>query len=124
VHRSLFIRWAGEVGVHGTRRDEEVVRRVDEVDGLTDDARQIAGDVDDGVPRSSFERLEVAVSVSVEPLDVREQLGVRLPAVEERDVVPAREGRVDNCAAEELRPAEDQKSDNASSRRSTSPSVL
>jgi hypothetical protein len=124
VDRSVFVRRPGEIGVHGARGDEEVVGRVDEVDGATYDARQVARDVDDSVPRPPLECLEVAVAVSAELLDVREQVGVCLSAIEERDVVPDRERRVDDRAAEELRPAEDQKSDSASTRRSTSASVL
>jgi hypothetical protein len=124
VDRSVFVRRPGKIGVHGARRDEEVVGRVDEVDGSTHDARQVAGDVDDSVPRSPLECLEVAVAVSAELLDVREQVGIRVSAIEERDIVPDRERRVDDRAAEELRPAEDQKADRASSRRSTSSSVL
>ena len=54
------------------------------------------------------ERGEVAVAVAVQLLDVREQLGPRLPAVEERHVVTAFERRVDDVAAEELRSAENE----------------
>jgi hypothetical protein len=42
----------------------------------------------------------------VKLLDLREQLRIRLPAREGRDLVPARERAVDGRAAEEPRSAE------------------
>jgi len=44
----------------------------------------------------------------VQLLDVRKEVRVRLAAREGRDLVTARERRVDDRAAEELRAAEDQ----------------
>jgi len=73
---------------------------------LPDDARQVAGDVDHGIPVAVAQRIEVAVAVAVKLLDLREELRVRLPAREGRDLVPARERAVDGRAAEELRPSE------------------
>jgi hypothetical protein len=119
------LRWrAGEVGVDRPRRDEQVVRRIDRLDGLADDSREVTGDVDDCVPAAPLQRLEVAVAIAAQLLDLREELRIRLSAVEQRQLVIAREGAFDDRAAEELRAAEDQKSQSASSRRSTSPAVL
>ncbi len=75
---------------------------------LGDEARHAAARIDDGVEVAARERAEVAVAVATELLDLREQLGSRLPAVEERDLVAAREGGVDDVAAEELSPAENE----------------
>jgi hypothetical protein len=73
---------------------------------LPDDARQVAGDIDHGVPVAVAQRVEVVVTVAVKLLDFREELRVRLPAREGRDFVPERERAVDGRAAEELRSAE------------------
>jgi hypothetical protein len=73
---------------------------------LPDDARQVAGDVDHGVPAAVAQRVEAAVTVAVKLLDLREELGVRLPAREGRDLVPARKRAFDGRAAEELGSAE------------------
>ena len=54
------------------------------------------------------QRVEVAVAVAAQLLDVREELGPRLAAVEHRHVVAARERGVDRVAAEELRAAENE----------------
>ena len=75
---------------------------------LSHDARHVAARVDDRVERASLERGQVAVAVAAQLLDVREQLGPRLAAVEERHVVAAFERRVDDVAAEELRSAENE----------------
>jgi hypothetical protein len=74
---------------------------------LAHDARQVACDVDDGVPRTPTQRVEVSVAVAVELLGLGKEVRVRLAAVEERDFVPACERSVDGRASEELRPAED-----------------
>ena len=65
----------------------------------------------------------MALAIAAQLLDLREEPGVRLAAVEERDLV----GRLDEGAADEERSAEDEKSQSepiASRRRSTSWSVL
>ena len=70
---------------------------------------------------------EVAVAVAAQLLGLREEPGVRLPAGEDRDLVPARERRLDDRAAEEHRAAEDEQPHSASSAassRSTSSAVL
>ena len=77
--------------------------------------------------KGAKERLELAVAVAAQPLDLREEVGVRLPAVEERELVPAGERRLDEGTADELRSAEDeelQSSPRAASSRSTSSAVL
>ena len=105
--------------------DLEVHRLCEQqLDRLPHDARQVPRDVDHGVPAAAPQRVELAVTVAEQPLDAGEQLGIRPAAVEERDLVPALERRLDGRATEELGPAEDQKSDSASSSRSTSASVL
>ena len=67
----------------------------------------------------------MALAIAAQLLDLREEPGVRLAAVEERDLVGGR--RLDEGAADEERSAEDEKSQSepiASRRRSTSWSVL
>jgi hypothetical protein len=116
----------GEIRVDGDRRDEGVVRGGirQRLGGGTHDPREVARRIDDGVPRAAGERGKVAVPIAAKMLRLGEQAGVRLPAVEEGHLMVARERRVDDRAAEKLRPAEDQTADRASSRRSTSSCVL
>ena len=67
----------------------------------------------------------MALAVAAQLLDLREEPGVRLAAIEERDLVAGR--RPDEGAADEERSAENEKSQSepiASRRRSTSSSVL
>jgi hypothetical protein len=112
-------------GVGRDRRDEEVVRRVaQQLRRCAYEPRYEAGGVDDGVPLPSLERVQVAVAVAAQLLRVREEPRIRPPAVEERQLVPARERLLGDRPAEELRAAEDQKADSASSRASTSSAVL
>jgi hypothetical protein len=54
-----------------------------------------------------LQRVEAALAIAVELLRLGEELRVRLAAVEERQLVPARERRLRDRSAEELRPAED-----------------
>ena len=54
------------------------------------------------------QRVEVAVAVAAQLLDIREELGPRLAAVEERHLVTVVERGVDDVTAEELRPAENE----------------
>src|SRR5205814_5492344 len=75
---------------------------------LSHDARHVAARVDDAVERAAAERVELAVAVAVQMLDLGKELGVRPAAREDRHLVPAGEGSVDRVAAEELRPAEDE----------------
>ena len=59
-------------------------------------------------PSCAREQGEVALPVAVQLLDLREEVGVRLAAVEERQLVPAGERSLGGRPAEELRAAEDQ----------------
>jgi hypothetical protein len=115
-----------QVGVDRDGRDEGVVRdRVRERAGRgADDAREVAGRVDRRVPGAAFERRQVSVAVAVELLDLRKEVRVRLPAVEERDLVPAGERVLGESSPEEPGATEDQKADSSSSSRSTSAAVL
>jgi hypothetical protein len=72
----------------------------------------------------ALERTQVAVAVAAELLRLGKELRLRLAAVEEGQLVAARERCLGDGAAEEGRPAEDQKADSASSRASTSSAVL
>jgi hypothetical protein len=89
-----------------------------------DDARDVAGGVDDRVPAPSLQRVQATVPIAAQLLRFREELGVRLAPVEQRQLVPTRERRLGDGPAQELRAAQDQKADSASSRPSTSSAVL
>ena len=78
------------------------------VERRCDDARHVAARVDDCIEAPPVECREVTVAVAAELLDVRKELGARLPAVEERHDVPARERGIDRMAAKELRAAENE----------------
>ena len=58
--------------------------------------------------RAAGESVEVAVAVADEMLDVGEELRIRLPAREDRDVVAGGERCVDRVPSKELCPAEDE----------------
>src|SRR6185503_17687367 len=60
------------------------------------------------VPPAPAQRREIARAIAAQALDVREELGVRGPAVEERDLVPGRQRRIDGVASEIPRSSEDQ----------------
>ena len=72
-----------------------------------DDGRDVRRRVDDGVPRRAWRQpVEIGRAVAEHALDAGEQLAAALAAVEQRDLVPAREQRLDDVAAEKDRPAE------------------
>jgi hypothetical protein len=52
---------------------------------------------------------DVAVPIAAQLLELREEVRVLPPAVEERDVVAARERGLDDVTPDEDRPAEDEK---------------
>ena len=104
-----FRRRDGEVGVDRDARDEEVAARVaQQLGGVPHDARHVAGGVDDCIPPPSVERLEAAVPVPTQSLGLREEVGVRLAACEERQLVPASQRGVRDRTPEEPRPSENQ----------------
>jgi hypothetical protein len=125
---AVLARPGREVGVDRDGRDEDVAAGVAQLLGEPSDAGgEVAGRVDDDVPRAAGERREVGRPVAAQVLGLGEEPRVRRPAVEERQLVPARERVLGDGAAEELRPAEDQdaqSSPSAASRRSTSAAVL
>jgi hypothetical protein len=91
-------------------RDEDVLLCVVKNRGRFGDlAREIAGRVDDDVPGSSLERVELArLPIAVELLDVRKELRVRLATIEERQRVPTRLRDLHDLGAEERGSAEDE----------------
>ena len=97
------------VGEDGDRRDEDVLLRLREEGGRRGDLlREVARRVHDGVPGAALERLQVAVAVALEVLELREPARVGLAAVEERDLPAALLRGLDDLGAEKARPAEDQ----------------
>src|SRR5262249_25510533 len=97
------------VAVHRDRRHERVVRDVTErVDRRADDPWYVAARVDDRVEAPSGECAEVAVAVADELLGLGKELRAGVAAVEECDLVSARECLRDDVPAEELRAAEDE----------------
>ena len=121
---------SGKAGVDGDRRDEEVP--ADPVAqcgrGIADEPRDVARDVEAGVPAAAVEGAEASVAIADHVLDLREDPGVRPTAVEERQLVAGSERRFDERPADELRAAENEDLHTSSAtptrRRSTSSSVL
>ncbi len=109
-HRAVLVDRLGEARVHRDARDEQVVAgRVGQRLGRGADHRgDVAGGIQHGVPLATFQRAEVGRPVAAQLLRFGEQLGIRLAAVEERHLVPARERRLDRSAPEEPRPAENE----------------
>ena len=77
-------------------------------DRETHRARKERRHVQNCVPLAPAERTQILGPVAADLLHVGIQLGIRLPPVEERHVVTARERGVDGRATQELRPAEDE----------------
>ena len=112
VHPRGLVR-AGErrVRVDGGARHERVVADAvaEERRGLAHPAGHAGRGVDDGVPAPCSKTRQVAGgAVAVQRLDVRVEAGRRLPAVEERHLVAARLGALDQVSPDEERPAENE----------------
>ena len=105
-----FVGRLAEVVVDGDARDEEVVagRVGKRFSRRSDGAWDVAARVEDSIPRAALEGREVVLAVPVELLGLGEELGIRSAAVEEGDLVIPGERGFDGCAAEELRPAENE----------------
>ena len=69
---------------------------------------EVAARVDDGIPRTALESGEVVLAVAVEFFGLGEKLGIRLAAVEERDLVTSAEGGLNGRTTEELRAAQNE----------------
>src|SRR5437868_2195519 len=69
---------------------------------------RLHGVVDHRVPLPALERLQVAVAIADELLDVREERGIGLAAIEQRDRVAAVERVLDLIRADEAGAAEDE----------------
>jgi hypothetical protein len=96
-----------EVRVDRDARDEDVAAGVAQyLGGAPHDLRHVPRHVEHGIPGPALERGHVPRPVAVQLFDVRKELAIRLAAVEERQLVPARQRRLDDRAAEELRPPE------------------
>ena len=127
--RALFVDGDAEVGIHGDRGHEAVASRSRERFGRpANDAGEVPGRVDDGVPLATRQEPEISGAIAAQLLDLGIQLRIRLPAVEERELVAGRESRVCDRAPEKSRPAEQEQLHASSARpvrsRSTSSSVL
>ena len=120
----ILARPGRQVGVRGDARDEAVVPDgIDEqLGGRAHDSGDVTGCVDDGVEAPALERGEIVLTVAVDMLGVRKELGVRATAVEERQLVAALECCLDDGAPDELRAAQDQQLHAATPSRSSSSS--
>ena len=109
-HRCALDRRRAQVGVGGDARDVDVATDAarESLDRAAHDAREEGGDVEHGVPLAAFERRQVERPVAADLLGLREELRVRLAAVEEGQLVAARERRLDERATEEACAAEDE----------------
>ena len=116
--------------VHRDAGDEDVVadRAGEELRRVAHEPREVPGRVHDGFPFATPERVEPAVTITGDPLDVRVEVRVRRPAVEEGHLVTRVDRRVDHGATEELGTAEQEESHVSSAMaarsRSTSSAVL
>ena len=77
-------------------------------DGTSNVRREVRSDVEHGVPLASLEGGEIRRPVASQLLHVREELRVRLSAVEERRLVARFEQSVHERSPQEPRPAEDE----------------
>ena len=73
-----------------------------------DDAREISAGIDDRVPVAGREQIQLCFAVAADLVHVREQVRIRLPAIEEGQVVPARTRGIHQVPSEEARAADDQ----------------
>ena len=103
--RGAFVGGVAEIGVDRDGRHEDVVPDVrrQQRRRVFDVARDVARVVDDDVPLAGGERLEVAVAIAVQLLEVGEAAGVGLAAIEERQRVAVRARGGDERGAEEGR---------------------
>jgi len=72
-----------------------------------DEARDIATGIDHGIPRAPPQRPETPSTIAAELFYVREEFWTRVPAVEERHLVPTVECRLDDVAPKKERSTED-----------------
>ena len=82
--------------------------RREQLRGQPDVARDVARVVDHGVPAATLKACELAVAVTLEPLDARKEVAVGTAAVEQRDGVAAAQGELRHVNAEKGRASEDQ----------------
>ena len=75
------------------------------IDRQTHDARDERRDVDYGVPLPSGEGVQALCPIAADLLDVGKQAGIGLAAIEQRQLVVARERSLDDRAPDELRAA-------------------
>ena len=83
--------------------------RVDEQLGrLTHDARHITAGIDRGIPMAAFQGCQIAVAVAVQLFDAGKQVGIRLPSVEQRELVPSLKHRFGQGTTQEPGAAKNQ----------------
>src|SRR5690242_5462107 len=83
--------------------------RAEDTGRLLDPARDVGRGVHHGVPPAPLQGLEIILlAVAVELLQVGEQAGTGLPAVEQRDLMPSAERGLDGLRAEETRATQHQ----------------
>ena len=99
-----------DVGIHRACRDEGVVigGRGQSRGSRADDVRVVAGRVDDGVEGYPREPVEVVLTIAHHGLDLREETGRALAAVEVHDLVTPGECALRQVPPEEHRPTEDE----------------
>src|SRR5579862_5119573 len=70
--------------------------------------RYVARIIDHDIPRAALERIELAVAIALQLLELREELGVRMPPIEQSHRVTACHRALGDVDAEELGAAENQ----------------
>jgi hypothetical protein len=106
----LVDRFLGHLRVHGAGRHEHVEPDVvlQHRQRILDELRHVAVGVDHGVEFAPFERRDVGHPIALQLLEIREQPGIRLAAVEERDGMPIGHEFLDDRRAEEVGATEHQ----------------
>jgi hypothetical protein len=75
---------------------------------LGDSARVVGAAIQDGFPGAILESFEMTVSVPVQVLHVGKVPWFGGAAMKQRELMAAARGELDECAPDELRPADDQ----------------
>ena len=81
---------------------------LEQVRAQLDDARHVAGVVDDHVPVATLQGVELAVAVADQRFEILEQSRVAVAAIEQRDLVSAGLQRLDEMRPEKAGAAEDE----------------
>ena len=102
--------WLVQLGERGHRRHEQVALAVigEQPGARLDLSREVAGGVDHDVELSPFELGQVVVAIAPQLLQIREQMRVGLPPIEQGDLVARSLGGLDDVRTQKSGAAEDE----------------